>query len=153
MAQPLPPSASRRPYLLRAMHEWMTDNNQTPHVVVDAGMQGVEVPRQYVQDGKIILNISYHATNHLSMTNHAVLFNARFGGTTHHINVPIQAVVGIYARETGQGMIFGDEDAAPTPPESSPPEGSPPAAPSSTTSSDAAAVEKSAKRAKFKVVK
>jgi stringent starvation protein B len=150
MAQPLPPSASRRPYLLRAMHEWMTDNNQTPHIVVDAGIQGVEVPRQYIQDGKIILNVSYHATNGLSMTNHAILFNARFGGTTHHINVPIHAVVGIYARETGQGMIFGDEDVAPTPPVS-PPDGPPPAAPSSPSSD--AADEKSARRAKFKVVK
>jgi len=148
MAQPLPPSASRRPYLLRAMHEWMTDNNQTPHIVVDAGIEGVEVPRQYIQDGKIILNVSYHATNHLSMTNHAVLFNARFGGTTHHINVPIHAVVGVYARETGQDMIFGDEDGpAATPPPSSP--DTPPTSPTT----DSAADEKSAKRARFKVVK
>jgi stringent starvation protein B len=142
MAQSLPPSTSRRPYLLRAMHEWMTDNNQTPHIVVDAGMQGVEVPRQYIQDGKIILNISYHATNGLSMTNQAVLFNARFGGTTHNINVPIQAVVGIYARETGQGMIFGDEDTPTTPPPDTP-----------TPAPSDAAEEKSARRAKFKVVK
>jgi len=151
MAQPLPPSASRRPYLLRAMHEWMTDNNQTPHIVVDAGMHGVQVPRQFVQDGKVILNISYHATQGLGMTNHEVTFNARFGGTTHHIVVPLNAIVGVYARETGQGMIFGDEEAAPTPP-TSPPDGSPPAAPSTPTS-DAAAEEKSARRAKFKVVK
>jgi len=98
MAQPLPPSTSRRPYLLRAMHEWMTDNNQTPHIVVDASIQGVEVPRQYVQDGKIILNVSYHATQALAMTNHEVSFNARFGGNSYHVAIPIHAVVGVYAR-------------------------------------------------------
>jgi stringent starvation protein B len=148
MAQPLPPSPSRRPYLLRAMHEWMTDNNQTPHVVVDAGIQGVEVPRQYVQEGKIILNVSYHATQGLGMTNHEITFNARFGGNSYHIVVPIHAVVGIYARETGQGMIFTEEDSPATPPPM-PPESPPPPA----SSPADAASEKSARRAKIKVVK
>ena len=147
MAQPLPPAVSRRPYLLRAMHEWMTDNNQTPHIVVDAGISGVEVPRQYVQDGKIILNASYHATQGLGMTNHEVTFNARFGGNNYHVVVPIHAIVGIYARETGQGMIFGDEDSPATPPPSSPESPPPSSLPSNT------AAEKSAKRAKLKVVK
>ena len=148
MAQPLPPSPSRRPYLLRAMHEWMTDNNQTPHIVVDASMQGVEVPRQYVQDGKIILNVSYHATQALSMTNHEVSFSARFGGNSYHVVIPVQAVVGVYARETGQGMIFGDDDTPAAPPPS------PPDAPTpSTPTNDVAADDKSARRAKFKVVK
>lgn len=115
----LPVVTSRRPYLLRAMHEWMTDNQQTPHLVVDAAE--VQVPRQYVQDGKIVLNISYHATNGLTMSNERVEFNARFGGQTHHVLVPIHAVLGIYARETGQGMIFSDEDAPqPTPPDTGP---------------------------------
>lgn len=150
MAQPLPPSPSRRPYLLRALHEWMTDNNQTPHIVVDAGIQGVEVPRQYIQEGKIVLNISYHATQGLGMTNHEITFNARFSGNSYHIVVPIHAVVGIYARETGQGMIFGDEDGAPTPP-TSPDTPTPPTSPS--TPSGDAADDKSARRAKFKVVK
>lgn len=111
---------SRRPYLLRAMHEWMTDNQQTPHIVVDAAAEGVQVPKQYVQDGKIVLNISLHATQNLSMSNAQVEFNARFGGQTFHVVVPVHALLGIYARETGQGMIFGDEDAPPppiTPPE------------------------------------
>ena len=148
MAQPLPPSASRRPYLLRAMHEWMTDNNQTPHIVVDATIQGVEVPRQYIQDGKIVLNVSYHATQAMGMTNHEVTFNARFGGTNHRIVVPIHAVVGIYARETGQGMIFGDEE-SPSAPPTSPPDSPTPSAPTG----DASADDKSARRAKFKVVK
>jgi len=148
MAQPLPPSSSRRPYLLRAMHEWMTDNNQTPHIVVDTSIQGVEVPRQYIQDGKIVLNVSYHATQVLSMTNQEVTFNARFSGNNYHVVIPIHAVVGVYARETGQGMIFGDEDAPTTPPPPSP-DSPTPATPNSDTADD----QKSAKRAKFTVVK
>lgn len=115
----MPVVSSRRPYLLRAMHEWMTDNQQTPHLVVDATATDVEVPRQFVQDGKIVLNISFHATNGLTMGNERVEFNARFGGQTHHVRVPLHAVQGIYARETGQGMIFSDED-APPPPDNTP---------------------------------
>ena len=111
----MPAVTSRRPYLLRAMHEWITDNQQTPHLVVAATATDVQVPRQYVQDGKIVLNVSYHATNGLTMGNDQVEFNARFGGQTHHVRVPIHAVLGIYARETGQGMIFSDEDAPPPP--------------------------------------
>ncbi len=136
--------SSRRPYLLRAMHEWMTDIQQTPHLVVDANAAGVEVPRQYVQDGKIVLNIGYHATNGLTMGNERVEFNARFGGQTHYVLVPMRAVLGIYARETGQGMIFSDEDGPePTPPDVTP-----------DTNGDAAA-EKPAPRARpqLKVVK
>jgi stringent starvation protein B len=106
---------SRRPYLLRAMHEWMTDNQQTPHIVVDANGADVAVPRQYVQDGKIVLNISFHATQGLQMTNAQVEFNARFGGQTFHVVVPVHALLGVYARETGQGMIFSDDDAPPPP--------------------------------------
>ena len=119
----MPVVSSRRPYLLRAMHEWMTDNQQTPHLVVDATATAVEVPRQFVQDGKIVLNISFHATNGLTLGNERVEFNARFGGQTHHVRVPIHAVQGIYARETGQGMIFSDEDAPPTPPSDTPASG------------------------------
>lgn len=121
----MPVVTSRRPYLLRAMHEWMTDNQQTPHLVVDATAADVEVPRQFVQDGKIVLNISFHATNGLTLGNERVEFNARFGGQTHHVRVPIQAVQGIYARETGQGMIFSDEDVPPTPPDDTPDAGGP----------------------------
>src|SRR4249920_471640 len=106
---------SRRPYLLRAMHEWITDNQQTPHVVVDASLEGVEVPRQFVQNGKIILNVSYSATNGLTLGNDLVRFHARFGSVTHDVMVPVQAVLGIYARETGQGMIFSENDASPDP--------------------------------------
>jgi stringent starvation protein B len=103
--------------LLRAMHEWISDSNQTPHIVVDASLEGVEVPRQYVQGGKIILNVSGNATSMLSLGNDLVRFRARFGAATYDVSVPIAAVLGIYARETGQGMIFSEADTpAPQPP-------------------------------------
>jgi stringent starvation protein B len=118
------PPTSRRPYLLRAMHEWMTDNGQTPHLVVDAGHEGVVVPRQYVRDGKIVLNVSYSATAGLLVKNDFITFSARFGGTPFDVRLPVAAVLGVYARETGQGMIFSDEDAGPpTPPGSPAPKG------------------------------
>jgi stringent starvation protein B len=116
------PIRSRRPYLLRAMHEWISDCDQTPHIVVDASLQGVEVPRQYVQGGKIILNVSNHATSNLSLGNDVVRFRARFGAATHDVMVPIIAVLGIYARETGQGMIFSEADAPPPQPPTAPTE-------------------------------
>jgi stringent starvation protein B len=101
----------RRPYLLRAIHEWITDSLCTPHIVVDATVKGVEVPRQYVKDGKIVLNISWNATANLRLGNDELTFSGRFGGTSMSLVIPIQAVLAIYARETGQGMIFTDEDA------------------------------------------
>jgi stringent starvation protein B len=123
------PVRSRRPYLLRAMHEWISDSNQTPHVVVDAAMEGVEVPRQYVQGGKIILNVSTSATSMLSLGNDIVRFRARFGAATYDVSVPIAAVLGIYARETGQGMIFSEADSPPQPP-------APPSEPAPTTTGE-----------------
>ncbi len=139
---------SRRPYLLRAMHEWITDNQQTPHVVVDAALEGVEVPRQFVQNGKIILNISYSATNGLTLGNEHMSFHARFGAVTHDVMVPVQAVLGIYARETGQGMIFSENDAPPDPNAPGPhPAGPPPGKPKTATSPAAP------KRSHLKVVK
>jgi len=140
-----PVLTSRRPYLLRAMHEWMTDNQQTPHLVVDALAAGVEVPSQYVQDGKIVLNVSYHATNGLTMSNERVEFNARFSGQTHHVLVPVHAVLGIYSRETGQGMIFSDEDAPPTPPDAGPEPGD--------AAAESAATKPARNRPQLKVVK
>ncbi len=107
---------SRRPYLLRAMHEWMSDNAQTPHVVVDAESADVDVPRQYIKGGKIILNLSHAATSALKLGNEWIEFNARFDGVTRHVKVPVKAVLGIYARETGQGMIFSENDLGPEPP-------------------------------------
>jgi stringent starvation protein B len=114
------PVRSRRPYLLRAMHEWITDSLQTPHLVVDAALPGVEVPQQYVQGGKIILNVSHTATSALNLGNDFVSFRARFGSATYDVSVPIIAVLGIYARETGQGMIFSEADAPPPQPPQGP---------------------------------
>jgi stringent starvation protein B len=101
---------SKRPYLLRAMHEWMCDNDLTPHIVVDAGADGMVVPAQYIEDGRIVLNVSGTATRGLSLGDDRLTFEARFGGVAQQIDVPTTAVVGIYAQETGQGMIFSDDD-------------------------------------------
>jgi stringent starvation protein B len=131
---------SRRPYLLRAMHEWMGDAGFTPHVIVDAARPDVEVPSAYVKDGKIVLNVSLHATQHLQLQNQWLEFDARFSGVVHHVRVPIAAVLGIYARETGEGMVFNDSDPqAPPPGEPRAPEVTPP--------------RSGAKRAKLTVVK
>lgn len=95
------------------MHEWMGDNGHTPHIVVDASVDGVTVPREHVKDGKIILNISETAAHNLKLTNNAASFRARFSGVPFDVWVPMKSVLGIYARETGQGMIFShDSDSA-----------------------------------------
>lgn len=109
-------SRSKRPYLVRAMHEWMDDNDHTPHLVVDATVEGVTVPQEHVKDGKIILNVSHSAAHNLKMQNSAVSFRARFGGVPFDVWVPVNAVLGIYAKETGQGMIFSP-GVQPEPPE------------------------------------
>jgi stringent starvation protein B len=103
------PSRSKRPYLIRAMHEWMGDNLHTPHIVVDAGVDGVTVPQEHVKDGKIILNISETAAHNLKLSNSAISFRARFSGVPFDVWVPMKSVLGIYARETGQGMIFSHD--------------------------------------------
>ncbi len=106
----------KRPYLLRAMHQWITDCGNTPHVIVDAGREGAEVPRAYVKDGKIVLNLSEGATQRLRLGNEEVEFDARFAGVIHHVRFPMSAVLGIYARETGEGMVFSEQDLGPEPP-------------------------------------
>lgn len=100
---------SKRPYLIRAMHEWMGDNSHTPHIVVDTSIDGVCVPPEHIKDGKIILNISESAAHNLKLTNDAVSFRARFSGIAFDVWVPMKSVLGIYARETGQGMIFSHD--------------------------------------------
>jgi stringent starvation protein B len=102
-------SRSKRPYLIRAMHEWMGDNSHTPHIVVDTSMEGVSVPVEHIKDGKIILNVSDSAAHNLKLTNDAISFRARFSGAPFNVWVPIQSVLGIYARETGQGMVFSQD--------------------------------------------
>lgn len=121
---------SRRPYLLRAMVEWMIDSGHTPHAIVDATLDGVEVPRAFVNEGRIVLNISPSATQGLSISADYMAFNARFSGVVHNVMVPIAAVLGVYARETGEGMVFPEEGGAggPTtdPPGPGAPETTPP---------------------------
>jgi stringent starvation protein B len=91
------------------MHEWMTDNGHTPLVVVDATQVGVQVPKEHIKDGRIVLNIAWSATQNLEMTNELVCFDARFSGTARSVSFPISALKAIYARESGQGMQFNDE--------------------------------------------
>lgn len=119
---------STRPYLLRAMYEWLVDNGCTPQILVDAHMPGTQVPQQYLdKHGHILLNISPTAVQDFCMDLTAVAFNARFGGVPHRLYIPCGAIQGIYARENGQGMMFGPDNAEP-------PE--PPAPPSTNNSSE-----------------
>ncbi len=98
-------STSTRPYLIRALYEWCTDNGFTPYVAV-AVDETVQVPREYVKDGEIVLNISFDATSSLKLGNEFIEFKARFAGSAREIMVPIGRVIAIYARENGQGMAF-----------------------------------------------
>jgi len=118
---------SNRPYLIRALYEWLLDNDLTPHLLVDADYDNVIVPRQFVEEGRIVLNINPSAVMNLEMTNEIISFNARFGGKETDVLIPPLAVLGIYARENGRGMLFPDEmegvgndddpdDTDPTPP-------------------------------------
>jgi stringent starvation protein B len=111
--------SSNRPYLLRALFEWISDNKMTPHILVDASAAGVEVPEQAVQKGKVILNIDNAAVRELNMANDWLTFSARFSGRRHEVRVPVDAVLAIYAKENGQGMMFSQEEND-TPPESTP---------------------------------
>lgn len=101
----------QRPYLLRAMHEWMSDNALTPHIVIDVASCDAALPLEYAKDGKLIINVGYSATQNLYIDNQHASFDARFGGVSRHLDVPIPSIIGIYARETGQGMIFSSEQA------------------------------------------
>ncbi len=152
------PGTSTRPYLIRAQHDWCTDNGFTPYIAVfvDASVQ---VPREYVKNNEIVLNVGFEATSGLKLGNEFIEFKARFGGAAREIVVPVDHVVAIYARENGQGMAFPvptaaatgeppappaaapraggrglrlatvEGDEAPPPPEDEPPEGSPPSRP------------------------
>lgn len=108
---------SSRPYLVRALYEWIVDNDCTPHMLVNAEHKAVQVPQGYANDGQIVLNVSPTAVRHLHMDNDAVSFEGSFGGVAYSLYVPIGAILGIYARENGQGMVFDlepvpdDEDA------------------------------------------
>lgn len=103
---------SSRPYLLRAIHEWIVDNDCTPYLLVNAAAPGVVAPSEYVENEKIILNISPTAAHNLVLGDEEVIFNARFGGRPMDVVAPVEAVLAIYARENGQGMLFTDEAVA-----------------------------------------
>lgn len=109
--------SSSRPYLIRAVYEWIADNSLTPQIVVDAEIEGVKVPRQYVSDGRIVLNISERAVQGLLIGNDRIEFGARFGGAYFHVSVPVNAVQAVVARENGAGMSFPEETPEPDPPE------------------------------------
>ena len=124
---------SSRPYLVRALYEWIVDNDCTPHMLANAEYPSVQVPQGFANDGQVVLNVSPSAVRHLHMDNEAVSFEGRFGGVPHTLYVPVGAILGIYARENGQGMVFDLEpsleedeeieldDGDDTPPDSDPP--------------------------------
>ena len=101
---------SNRPYLVRALYDWILDNQMTPHLLVDAARPGATLPSGFVQDGKIVLNIGPTAVRGLVLGNEHVSFNARFSGVAMDVMVPAEAVMGIYARENGRGMLFPDDE-------------------------------------------
>jgi len=103
---------STRPYLLRAIYEWIVDNGLTPHLLVHAEHDQVMVPHQFVDNGVIVLNVSPSAVRDLHLGNEAIEFNARFAGQPQHVYVPIGAVQAIYARENGQGIVLGESEGA-----------------------------------------
>ena len=104
-----------RPYLMRALNEWILDNNTTPYFLVEPGCPNVQVPQDYVNNGQIVLNISPSAIHDLLINQEGLSFNARFGGVPMDVYVPLIAILAIYAKENGQGMVFGSEAGAPDP--------------------------------------
>jgi stringent starvation protein B len=125
---------SHRPYLVRALNEWILENNCTPYILVNAFETGVLVPQSFVKDGQIVLNISPVAVQGLVISNEGIEFNGRFGGIPTRVYVPTAAILGIYAKENGQGMIFEIENGngngpRPEPPPDRKPRSAPKAAP------------------------
>jgi stringent starvation protein B len=106
---------STRPYLIRAFYEWIVDSDCTPHIVVNAEVRDVLVPRDFVEGGQIVLNIAMPAVQDLSLNNDSVSFKARFSGVPHDVFIPVNAVMAIYARENGRGMVFSEDDEVPPP--------------------------------------
>lgn len=118
---------SNRPYLLRAIHEWINDNGLTPHLLFEADAPGVHVPQSAIKDGRVVLSIAPRAVARFEIGLDSVRFMARFGGVSHPIEVPMAALLAIYAQENGQGMMFPAEQAGVAPPPEAPePEPAPP---------------------------
>jgi len=113
MSEDVPRMTSYRPYLLRALTEWINDNGMTPHILVDASVPGVQVPPGAVREGRVVLNIAERAVVGLHIDNAWIGFTARFGGVSQPVNVPVNAVLAVYARETGQGMVLPEESGLP----------------------------------------
>lgn len=113
MSEDVPRMTSYRPYLLRALTEWINDNGMTPHILVDASVPGVQVPPGVVREGKVVLNIADRAVVGLHIDNAWIGFTARFGGVSQPVSVPVNAVLAVYARETGQGMVLPEETGLP----------------------------------------
>lgn len=111
---------SNRPYLLRALYEWISDNGLTPYILVDATNPGVRVPPGAAKDGKVVLNIAARAVTQFEITNERIRFLARFGGVSQAVEIPMTGVLAIYAQENGQGMMFSAENAPPEPPPATP---------------------------------
>ncbi len=103
---------SSRPYLIRAIYQWISDNGMTPHLLVDVSVDGVQVPAEHIQNGKIILNIAPMAISGLVLGDSEITFSARFSGKSRGLSVPIEAVLAVYAKENGQGMMFSEDDGA-----------------------------------------
>lgn len=101
---------SNRPYLLRALYDWICDNNLTPYLLVDASGDDLSIPFEFVEDGKIILNISVSAVRDLDLSNDYINFKARFSGQSMNVFFPVNAVLAIYAKENGRGMIFQEDE-------------------------------------------
>lgn len=102
--------SSNRPYLLRAIYDWISDNGCTPYLLIDATYEGVRVPPQVVKNGQVVLNIAMRAVANLELGNDWVNFSARFSGVSQSVRVPVGAVLALYAQENGQGMMFPAED-------------------------------------------
>ncbi len=107
---------SSSPYLIRAIYQWIVDNGMTPHLLVDLARETVKAPRQFGHHGKIVLNIGHTAVHKLTLGNTTISFSARFNGQPMDVVVPVESILAIYTRETGQGMMFGDEEAKPPQP-------------------------------------
>ena len=116
---------SNRPYLIRAIHQWIGDNGMTPYLLVDAAHPGLAVPSQAIKDGRVVLNIAARAVSQLSLGDVEIAFLARFGGVSQSVRVPIAAVLAVYAQESGQGMALPDEAQMPSPQVANQPDGPP----------------------------
>ena len=129
-----PPMTSNRPYLLRAIYDWISENNLTPYILVDAAFAGVRVPPQVIKNGQVVLNLATRAVAKLDLGNEWISFQARFSGVSQVIQIPVQAVLALYAQENGQGMMFpADGEGGDTPPPSQPPPEDPAAGASEST--------------------